>query len=314
MNRSGQLKHSGDSIQESTRLSQEHWGPVGLWNQPPAKTWINPGPSLPALYGTSPGSEHEITDDDDLNSGNYLVFSGYSPSGSLTQPGQSEIVNQICQLKDVEPEVVNRAIQIYHDTMRRIQTSEASSTVAQKPARMRSIKGSRKNQLIFYCVFMAYIDLNAALDPCRVAEIIHISSSDIDQALSEFLPPGANLIEPEKFVSFYVRTVNELIEDSGQSLAPIVVEKVCEVIKICRSTRGGQEWILNTSSKIVAITALYFYLNDIMGSSISRDTSLFERASHMSWACIRRYHREIATYYNYSDEYTAAPKMDWLTG
>jgi hypothetical protein len=229
-----------------------------------------------------------------------MLMSGYSPYSTVTNPTQPEIVTSIQQLQ-LETEVISKAIEIfYHINTMRI--NDPRSGMIETPRRNKSVKGSRKIRLIFYCVFMAYKELNFPVDPSYVADIVQLPRNEVDQALSEYAPPGATLIEPEKMVRFYVQRINVLLQPQGISYNIDVVDRdVRRVIEICRTSLAGREWVLNTPAKIVAISALYFYMNDLKGLEIARDTNIFEQACYLSWACIRRYHEQIAKYYNLED-------------
>lgn len=222
-----------------------------------------------------------------------ILMSGYSPFSTITNPTQPEIVTSIQQLQ-LETEVISKAIEIFYRINMRIK-----GDIIETPRRNKSVKGSRKIRLIFYCVFMAYKELDFPVDPYYVADIVQLPRNEVDQAFSEYAPPGATIIEPEKMLRFYIQRINVLLQPKGISYNIDVVERdVRRVIEICRSSLAGREWVLNTPAKIVAISALYFYMNDLKGLEIVREINIFEQACYLSWACIRRYHEQIAKYYN----------------
>lgn len=226
-----------------------------------------------------------------------LLMGGYSVYGSLSATAQPEVVNALQQLQ-IETEVVAKAIEIFY----RIGTTPAekgSSTAVRYTPRTKSVKGSRKFRCMFYCVFMAYKELGYPVDPAYAAEIVKLPRNEIEQAFTEYCPPGPMLIEPERLLRFYIKRINHLLSPYGIEYNTDVLEReAIKVIDVCRSSEAGREWIQNTAAKIVSIVALYFYMNDIKGFEIAQNIPIFEQACYLSWACIRRYHEQIVRYYN----------------
>lgn len=240
-------------------------------------------------------SSLEYTSLESENDNGQIVMTGYSQYGTPTSTTQPEIVLTIRQFQ-IEIEVVNKAVEIYYEINNRAIESKGPS---EKVYKIKSVKGSRKLRLIFYCIFMAYSRLDYPVDPCYAADIVKLPHNEIETAFNEYTTPGVTLIEPEKMVRFYMNRINQLIANTGiQYDVNTAVEGVCNIIKVCRSNALGQEWIINNAAKIVAIGAVYFYLNDIKRLDVSQCTSIFEQACYLSWACIRRYHEQISKYYN----------------
>lgn len=234
-----------------------------------------------------------------------ISMSGYSPYSTITNPTQPEIVISMQQLQ-LETEVISKAIEIFYQ-INTTRINDPRGTTMEISRRNKSVKGSRKIRLIFYCVFMAYKELNFPVDPSFVADIVQLPRNEVDQALSEYAPPGATIIEPEKMIRFYIQRINILLQNQGIVYNIDVIDRdVRKVIEICRTSLAGKEWVQNTPAKIVAISALYFYMNDLKGLEIARDTNIFEQACYLSWACIRRYHEQITKYYNLEDQTSIA--------
>lgn len=222
---------------------------------------------------------------------------GFSTFGTFSSVSQPEIVKSI-HLLNVELEVIIRAVDVFYQIGVEDDAEKSSGMVRYTP-RTKSVKGSRKFRCIFYCVFMAYNELDSPVDPVYAAELVGLPQNEIERAFNEYSPSGPMIIEPERLIRFYVNRINTLLAFEGTEYnVDVLVEKVTAVILTCRSTKVGQEWIRNTAGKIIAIVALYFYLNDIEGFDISQNISAFERACYLSWACIRRYHEQIIKYYN----------------
>ena len=215
-----------------------------------------------------------------------LCMSGYSTYGNVQTTPQPEIINDIQKIS-IPTEVISEAINIFY---------EISKTSKNK---VKSIKGTRKTKLIFYCVFMAFDKLDSLADPCYIADIIGLKRNSIEQSFNEFSPTGITIIKPEKMIKFYIHSLNKLLLERGVSYDEnTVIDGVIKVIEMCRGTNAGKEWTQNTSANVVVISSLYFYMNDIMRFDISNVTNLFEQACYISWACIRRYHGQVSKYYN----------------
>ena len=237
------------------------------------------------------------------NEDNLISFSGYSAYGSTTAVVQPEIVTALQQM-NLEIEVINRAIEVYYEVIK-MHYHRKNDT------RGRTIKGGRRLRLLFYCVFTAYIRLNNPVDPCFAAELIGLPFNSIEQAITENSPPGVIVIDPTKMIKFYVGRINKLMESTGtQYNEASVVEGVTQVIDICRSTEVGEEWTQNTAVKLVAISAVYFYLNDIKGINMSKNIILIEKTCYLSWACIKRYYEQIGKYYNCDDKDHKYPRSE----
>lgn len=238
-------------------------------------------------------SAYSYVDTGDIeNSSNTIVMNGYNPCATIVNNSQPEIVTTIQQLS-IEIEIISKAIGIFYN----INSMKISDEIYK---RTKSVKGSRKIRLIFYCVFMAYNELGCPVDPAFVADIVKLPRKEMEQALGEYAPAGTTIIEPEKMIVFYIRRINKIVESMNIKYDECVVDReVRRIIKVCRMTNIGQEWVQNTAAKHVAIAALYFYMTDIKGFDlISKNINIFEKACYLSWACIRRYHEQIARYYN----------------
>lgn len=216
---------------------------------------------------------------------NAIEMPKYSSNHAVVSVAQPEIVTSMQQLH-LPTEVVSKSIEIFY----RVHGLRNSKTKA--------VKGSRKVRLIFYCIFMAYNELSNPVDPSYAADLVNLPRNEIDQAFNEYSPTGPTIIAPESMVRFYINRINSLNRNGNYYDVQVINEEVRKIIQICRSTKAGQEWVENTSAKIVAIVALYFYLNDRKNLEIGQNIRLFEQACYLSWACIRRYHDQIIKYYN----------------
>lgn len=231
-------------------------------------------------------------------SSNTIIMSGYNAYSTLTSTAQPEIVITIQRLQ-IESEVITKAIEIFYRT-NKMKINDNQGTSVDVSRRNKSVKGSKKIRCIFYCVFMAYNELDCPVDPAYAADIVGLPRKEIEQALGEYAPPGTTMIDPKKMTKFYVKRINLLIVQTGITYTSDPIDQeVRKIIDVCSLSLAGKEWIQNTAAKLVAIAALYFYMSDIKGFEIARDVTIFEQACYLSWACIRRYHDQITKYYNY---------------
>jgi len=219
-----------------------------------------------------------------LDSGNVLSINNYNQYGTPVVKHQPDIVKTIQGL-DLPVDIIGKAIEIFY---------EISNTRTVK-----SFKNDRKLRLIFYCIFMGYYELGHMVDPYYVTNLINMSKNRIDKALFEYSDEGVILFNPEDLVEFFINQFNQVIVHHKiyYDVQEVVIG-VKEILKVCRSTESGKEWIENSSVRSVTISTLYFYLTDILGINMKNQITLFEKACNLSYACIRRYCEQVSMYYN----------------
>ena len=231
--------------------------------------------------------------------GEQIITDGFSAHGSPVQVVQPEIINAL-QLLPVAPEVISRASAIFYQLNRQ--------------SKLKSIKGSRKVRTMFACISLAFNELGVPVDPNYAADLVHLDRTNIEQALNECFPASKIIYDPILMIRFYIYSLNESLSLVGIRYDEnAVITEVTKVIQICKSTKSGEEWVQNNAGKIVAITALYFYLNDLKRYDISKYLALFEQACYLSWACIRRYHAEISRYYNMEEGISHSQRAPLIT-
>ena len=220
-----------------------------------------------------------------------ISLTGYNVYGSAVTVAVPEIVLAL-QALNVEPQVASKACEIFH-------RSNAD-------LRLKSIKGSRKTRRMFFCVLLAYKELNFPVDPSYAADIVGLARTDIERAMNECAHSEVVLMEPISMLAFYIHRLNALSSVVGICYdVNTMISEITKVINTCKETVGGKEWVDNTAGKIVAITSIYFYLNDIKCYDVNM--AIFEEACYLSWACIRRYHEQIIKYYN-SEQQVGTPE------
>lgn len=267
-----------------------------------------PFPSVGSAYGNS--IQLEYTDYQSLpeKDQDNLIMSGYSANTSLVSNSQPEIVLTLQQL-ELPMEIITHAIDIYYVIQQNKTKQKRNNEQIPTP---RAVKGSRKIRLMFYCVFMAYREVGYPVDPCYAAEKVGLGNNEIDHALAEYSISGVTLLRPEELITFYLDRINEALEEKGIRFDPQVFGKgIREVLDSCRSTPAGKQWLENRAAKNVAIAALYFYLNDIKNTEVSKYITTIEKVCYLTRACIRRYYEEVAKYYNNDIEDDQTGYSEW---
>jgi len=244
----------------------------------------------------------KYSDSDDIRG---LSNTGYNPNATCVQVQIPEIINSILKLP-IETEVINRAVAIYH------RINEDSNFSRNRP---KTIKGTKKDQLIFLCVFRAYYELDRAIDIVHAANLTGLSKNLVNQAIDMY----PMKFEPEKFVEFYINRFNQILEAHGSEIQiqKRVIPEVIQIIQICRETRPGLEGIQDMPSKGVAVSSLYFYLSNIVNIMKQEYNSYFTEACYISWAAVRKYYEQINEYYNSVPKDTStqvkSPQVDWMS-
>lgn len=230
--------------------------------------------------------------DCNIESENQVKFSNkshahYSSCGPTSGHQVPEIINSINKL-EIDTNIKNHAINCYNEL--------ASERV---DCKTKSVKGVNKASLVFYCVYIGFIKAENIVDPYYVAELIPLSSRKVNKALNRYIKPGCTMVQPEELLTFYINNINKYFGPIGFSFDFATFHKdVIELINTCRNTVDGKNWIAETSSRIICITAIYFYLNDVKGFPVNKHEKVFTKAVYSSKACIKKYHIQFTNYYN----------------
>ncbi len=225
-----------------------------------------------------------------------LSVTGYSQFTTHTAIAVPEAVVVIQQL-GLPPEVTARAITVFY----RLENESAKQV-----HRIKSLRRKRKERRIFLCVLIAYNELDCPMDAVAVANITHLDHSEIEQAFNE---SEINItIDPVKLTKYYLRAINtnliDLVNGRGfvkssvelQLNAEVVHQEITKIVKICKQKASGREVIDNSPAKHISVGVICFYIFDIVQMNIPR--LVIERACNLSWACITKYHKQIALLYN----------------
>lgn len=233
-----------------------------------------------------------------------LVITGYSPNRCGISQAVPEVVNHIRKWDRFIPqEIINKAVDNYYELNQLYHATK--NNVYDISPKTKSVKGTRQQKLIFYCIFKAYDDLGQTVDPYYIANLIDMNPLDTTQAFTECCPNGNFWIDPKKFVKFYLIRIQEILDDMGKCIKidqEKIYKEVEEIINQCHSTQYGDNTLNNTPSGKIAIVAIYFYLTKFSNIPALNDISIFEEAGYLSGACIRSYLEIIEKCYNSRDE------------
>ena len=221
-----------------------------------------------------------------------LSVTGYSQFTTHTAIAVPEAVVVIQQL-GLPPEVTARAITVFY----RLENESAKQV-----HRIKSLRKKRKERRIFLCVLIAYNELDCPMDPVAVANITRLDHSEIEQAFNE---SEINItIDPVKLTKYYRRAINTNLVNRGsdkssvelQLNVEVVHQEITRIVKICKQKASGREVIDNSPAKHISVGVICFYIFDIVQMNIPRP--IIEKACNLSWACITKYHKQIALLYN----------------
>lgn len=212
-----------------------------------------------------------------------LTVTGYSQFTTPTNVGEPDIIQSIKKL-ELSSEVIAKAIDIHY----RMEAENNKRTQHNK-----GLRTGKKERRIFVYVFIAFNELGTPMDPVHIASITRIASEEIEQAFNE--ASVAIKIDPIKYSRYYAESINNYIKPTQLDIN-VVENNVRMIIDTCKRTKSGQETLNNNPAKNVAVGVLCFYLLDVARLNINRN--IFQTAFHLSWACINKYYKEIATLYN----------------
>lgn len=199
----------------------------------------------------------------------------------------SEIILAINRL-DLDPSIKNLACQTF--------TGLSAKRI---DCKTKSVKGVHKLSLVFYCVYMGYINSKNIVDPYYVGQSFELTKAQVDAALNSYSNYGCTIFKPEDALMFYIKNLNERLNNNGLTLdIDAFHADTLDIIQKCRMTRKGNDWIDQNSSRIICLTVIYFYLSDIKNLQMNKYVDDFEKACFTTKACIIRYYPILANYYN----------------
>jgi transcription initiation factor TFIIIB Brf1 subunit/transcription initiation factor TFIIB len=146
-------------------------------------------------------------------------------------------------------------------------------------------KGNKRKELIFYCVYNAYMDLGMIVDPINVAREIEIKRESIPKAINtnfEGYKPGNRVIRPTSLIKEYVIRLDlECYLDEIGALGEF----------ICSKTDAFEEEYPQKVS--AAIIQLFFELNGIV-----IDNKMFVTKLNTTETTINNILKELRRVYN----------------
>lgn len=214
----------------------------------------------------------------------------YSSNSSIQAVQIPDVINIINRL-DIEQTIKSYSINVYYQLCKE-----------RHDCKIFSVKGIQKLSLIFYCVYMGFIKSGNVVDPFYAAEIVKLPAKNVNRALNSYTSPGCTLYQPEEVIPFYINQLNNHCKKIGLSFEyQRFHDEAVKILNICRSTEAGKIWILQTSTRIVSITVVYFFLLDIIRVPIEKFEKIFETVCYSTKASIKRYYTTLCEIYNTID-------------
>ncbi|AYV85902.1 MAG: hypothetical protein Solivirus1_59 [Solivirus sp.] len=213
--------------------------------------------------------------------------SQYNETSCLQSTQLPEVVNIISKI-DIDNSIKSEAINIYYKMMNERHDCKISS-----------VKGLQKTSLIFFCIYMGFMQTGNLIDPYFAASIVKLNPKSVNRALNSYTFPGCVIYQPEDSIDFYIFYLHHHFRSVGQSFnTKVFHEEMIKIIKVCRSTEAGRQWILQNSIRIVCITVVYFFLTDILRIPVDKFEKVYTITCYATKANIKRYYLQLCTIYN----------------
>ena len=156
-------------------------------------------------------------------------------------------------------------------------------------------RGTRRRQLIFFCVHAAYNTLRIPEDPSNLANMCGITTSEISKAFSMCSPSKtkykAPIVhwEPKDYLKFYYKKILEL------NIINFNDKVLEEVESICSEVMGKNKELKDEKPQTVAAAVLVFYLG-LYGCGI--DSKKYNEIFSKSSMTILKIKNKVALAYN----------------
>ncbi len=212
---------------------------------------------------------------------------GYNESSCMQSTQLPEIVNIISRI-EIDNSIKTEAINIYYRMMNE-----------RHDCKIVSVKGEQKTALIFFCLYMGFMQTGNLIDPFFAAKLVGLNPKKVNRALNSYTFPGCVIYRPEDAINFYIHYLNYHFRTAGQSFNPNVFQdEMLKILTVCRSSEIGRQWILQNSIRIVCITVLYFFLADILRIPSDKFESVYTATCYATKANIKRYYLQLCNIYN----------------
>lgn len=150
-------------------------------------------------------------------------------------------------------------------------------------------RGNKRKLLVFYCVHIAYRELNITMNPISIANEVGISKSEMTKAISLFSPVQTGYLleakktDPCELIPGYCRSVG---------LDEAIID---EVITMCKEVTRKDRNLLDEYPSTVAIGVIRYYFV-ITGAIIN--SKRFAKKMDLSEATINSIQKRIGEAYN----------------
>ena len=165
-----------------------------------------------------------------------------------------EVIKSIKRLENLPQAIISKALEIANEKLAK--------------SEYKIYKGPNKDELICYCVLMAYIQLRYPIDPDYLLLKLGMTSNCMTRALYKNLDEGGTFrIAPMTMLEFYLNRLKEVkrLQIDSESIRKDFVS----ITKDISNTPAGVEYYENTETKKVTVGTLYFILKDMYTISIT---------------------------------------------
>jgi transcription initiation factor TFIIIB Brf1 subunit/transcription initiation factor TFIIB len=154
-------------------------------------------------------------------------------------------------------------------------------------------RGNRRKQLIFFCLYYAYIELGQPQDPKKIAQIVGIKSSGITKAFSMFSQAQTGYKPP----NIYILPIH-LIPQYCESLH-LTPETTQDVLNFAQMILDKDPSLKERFPQKIAGGILLYYLT-INGATVNRKE--FAKLIQLSEVTIANVYKHIASIHNSSGQ------------
>lgn len=120
--------------------------------------------------------------------------------------------------------------------------------------RLINIKRRKKNEILYYCVYRAYQDLQIPVDPLILSQLFNINKRKIAKCFNQQLNIDVdqnNNLDTKHFVSYYLKRLDNIINVSENDLFNII-----KIYKFCVENDGD---FSDNKPQIIAKALIYYY-------------------------------------------------------
>lgn len=119
--------------------------------------------------------------------------------------------------------------------------------------RMIHVKRQKKNEILFYCVYRAYQDLQIPVDPQQLSQIFNIDKRKIAKCFSRQLEidSSQNNLDTKHFISYYLKRLNDIVN--------VCQNDIFKIIEIYNFCVDNDDDFSDNKPQIISKALIYYY-------------------------------------------------------